>query len=97
MFGAELWTLMNKMERALMTWARESLRKIYGPTYKNVDWRMKMNPEIYNEFKYPAIVTVIKVCRLEWPGHVVRVDGARMVKKLLECKPGGRRKKEDIE
>jgi hypothetical protein len=36
-YGAESWTLMNKMERVLMTLER----KIYGPTYENGDWRIK--------------------------------------------------------
>ena len=30
---------------------------------------------------------------LEWLGNVVRMDGERRVKKLLECKPGGERKR----
>jgi hypothetical protein len=47
-----------------------------------------MNEEIYNKFKSPYVVTVIKVRRLEWLGYVVRMDGARTVKKLLEGKPG---------
>jgi hypothetical protein len=62
------------MERALMTWERKFLRKIYGPTYVNGSWRIKINQEICNKFKHPDIVTVIKVHRLEWLGHVVRMD-----------------------
>jgi hypothetical protein len=50
---------------------------------------MKMNQEIYNKFKPPDIFTVIKVCRLEWLGRVVRMDGERTVKKLLESIPEG--------
>jgi hypothetical protein len=46
-----------------------------------------MNQEIYKKFKSPNIVTTIKVNRLEWLGHVVRMDGVRKVK-LLEGKPG---------
>jgi hypothetical protein len=72
---------------------KENFEEIYGPTCENGCWRIKMNQEIYNKFKYPNIVTVIKVRRLEWLGHVVRIDGARIVKKLLEGKPGGGRKK----
>ena len=34
-----------------------------------------MNDEICNECKSPDIVTVIQVCRLEWLGQVVRMDG----------------------
>jgi len=33
-------------------------------------------------------VTVIKVSRLEWLGHVAGMDGGRTVTKLLEAKPG---------
>jgi len=33
---------------------------------------------------------------MEWLGHDVRMDAVRLVKKLLECKPGGGRKEEDV-
>ena len=50
------------------------------------------NQEIYNKFKSPHILTVNKVCRLEWCLRFVRKDSERMVKKLLEGKPEGGRK-----
>lgn len=31
-YCAESWIITNKMERALITWVRKILRKIYGPT-----------------------------------------------------------------
>jgi hypothetical protein len=34
---------------------------------------------------------------LEWLGHLVRMGGARIVQKLLGGKPGGVRKKEDLD
>jgi hypothetical protein len=34
---------------------------------------------------------------LEWLGHAVRINVARIAKKLLEGKPGGGMKKEDLE
>ena len=37
--------------------------KIYGPTRENCSWRIKMNQEMYNKFKYPDTVTVIEVRR----------------------------------
>ena len=40
-------------------------------------------------------MTVIKVCRLEWLGRVVRNDRGRAVKMLLEGKPEGGGKKEE--
>jgi hypothetical protein len=36
-------------------------------------------------------------CRQEWLGNVVRMGGKRRVKKLLEDKPGGGRKKKDLD
>jgi hypothetical protein len=41
-YDAESWTLMNKMERFLMIWEREILRKAYGQTYENGYWGIKM-------------------------------------------------------
>jgi hypothetical protein len=55
------------------------LRKIYGPTCKNGSWRIKMDQKIYNKFKSLDIITVITVHRLEWLGHVVRMDSDRAV------------------
>lgn len=52
-----------------------------------------MNQGIYNKFKSPHAVTILKVHRLEWLGHVVRMVGERPVKKLLEGKPQGGSKK----
>ena len=45
-----------------------------------------MNQELYNKFKYPDFASVIKVGRLKWVGHVVRMDGERKMEKLLEGK-----------
>jgi hypothetical protein len=56
-----------------------------------------MNHEIYNKFKTPDILTVMKVRRLEWLGHVATMDGEVTAKKLLEGKPGGGRKREDLD
>ena len=45
-YGAESWTLRNKIEKSLMTWERKILRKVCGLTYENGSWRIKMNQEI---------------------------------------------------
>jgi hypothetical protein len=39
-----------------------------------------------------VLITSIKVRRLEWAGHVVRMDDERMVKIMFLGNPGGRRK-----
>jgi len=54
------------------------LREIYGPSYANVYLRIKVTQEIYNDFKSPDMVNVMKVHRFEWLGHVT-MDGERTV------------------
>jgi hypothetical protein len=81
---AETWTLISKMEKMLMSWERKILRKICGPTKENGQRRIKMNAELMTKYKAPDIVNVIKIQRLEWPGHVVRMNETRSVKKIFE-------------
>jgi hypothetical protein len=40
----------------------------------------------------PDIIAEIKSKRLEWLGHVARMEENRMVKRVFEGNPGGRRK-----
>lgn len=75
-----------------MTRERKNLEKNIRPTYENDYCSVKLNREIRNKFKSPDIVTVIKVYRSEWIGHVLRMDGERTANKLLEDKPGGSKK-----
>jgi hypothetical protein len=75
----------------LMTWERKILRKIYGPTKENVEWRIKTTEELMTKYKAPDTVNVIKIRRLEWLRHVVRMNETRFVKKIFERKLEGRR------
>ena len=90
-YGAETWTLTNKTEKMLMTWERKILRTIYGPTKENRQWRIKTNLELITKYKSQDIVTVIKIRRLEWLLHVIRMIETRCVKKIFEGKLEGRR------
>jgi transcription termination factor 2 len=64
---------------------------IYGPTKGNRQWRIKTNTELITVYKSQDITTVIKIRRLEWLGHVIRMDETRSVKKIFEGKLDGRR------
>ena len=50
------------------------------------EWRIKTNLELMTKYKSQDIVTVIKIQRLEWIGHVIRINETRSVKKIFEGK-----------
>jgi hypothetical protein len=77
----------------LNTFERNILRKIYGPTYDNRHWIIKINSELESKYKSQDIVSLIKVRRLEWLRHVI-MDETRTVKKIFEEKLGERRGRE---
>jgi hypothetical protein len=79
------------MASSLMTWERKILQKIYGPKCEQGVWRIRTNLELQNVYRSPDVVTEIKVRRLERLGHIIRMDGARMAKKVFVSKPEDRR------
>jgi hypothetical protein len=85
------------MVSTLMSWERKILRKIYGPKSEQGLWRIRSNLEIQNTYKSPDIVTEIKVRRLEWLGHVVRMEDTRLQKMVLNAKPEADIELEDID
>jgi len=66
------------------------LRKICGPTKENGQWRIETNEELRTKYKSQDIVTEIKIRRLEWLGHVIRMNETGPVKKICEGKLEGR-------
>jgi hypothetical protein len=55
-------------------------------------WRAQTNGELPAIYRKRNTVKTIKVRRLEWAGHLVRISDDRTVKKVFLGKPGGRRK-----
>jgi hypothetical protein len=50
---------------------------------------MRSNPEQQNSYKSPDIVTEIKIRRLEWLGHVIRMKDFCIPKMILSTKLEG--------
>jgi len=61
---------------------RKILQRIYGPTHERGCWRPRWNNELYSLYKEPNIVDDIKIRRLEWVGHIIRME-ERIPKKVL--------------
>ena len=47
--------------------------------------------ELKDQYKSPDTVAEIKTHRLEWLGHVIRMDNEHLPKLILNSKPEGKR------
>ena len=60
-------------------------RRILGLVYdkEKENWRILTNKEIYASVKKPTIIETIRLNRLCWFGHVQRMEGNRIPKRVL--------------
>ena len=91
-YGCEVWTLTSRNEQQLRIYERKIIRKIFGPVQdENGIWRIRKNHELNELIGNEDIVRFIKCRRVAWLGHVMRMDGGRMPRRVLEWKLMGRR------
>jgi hypothetical protein len=69
------------------------LRDIFGPTNENGEWRIKCNYELYTFHKESDVVTYIKINRLRWAGHVIRLEEQNPARRVLVAAAEGRRQR----
>lgn len=81
-YGAESWVLNKDNIERLMIFERKVLRKIFGPLNDRGMWRIRYNTEIYNLYKEPDIIKVIKASRIRWLGHLYRGEENNISKKI---------------
>jgi hypothetical protein len=62
------------------------LRAIFGPTNDNREWKIKYN-------KDSDIITYIKINRLRWAGHVIRLEEQNPTRGVFAAVVEGRRQK----
>ena len=68
----------------LNAFQRKVLRKIYGPVLANGQWRNPFNNDIYNYYKEMELTRNIRLRRLQWVSHVLRMKDERAPKKALK-------------
>ena len=90
-YASETWTLFKTNEWRLSRFERKVLRCVFGVKQENGMWWKRYNYELYGIFNEPNIVNYIKVKRLAWAGHLVRMNNDRTVKKIFNTKPDGAR------
>ena len=92
-YGVEVWTLTKKKEKAVQIYERKILRRIYGPTYENGEWKSRTNRELEEMSKGENIVKWIKGQRISWLGHLERTEEDRMPKKIFTQELEGTRRR----
>ena len=78
LYGCEIWLLTLREEHRLTMFENRVLRRIFEPKRNEVtgEWRKLHNEELNDLYSSPNIVRVIKLRRMKWAGHVVRLGGA---------------------
>lgn len=83
LYGAETLKLnrtgdLEKLEKV----ERRILRKILGPkSYNNTDYKLRSNRELY--LKVEKLTDVMRKRRLQFYGHIYRMDSNRLTKKIF--------------
>ena len=54
--------------------------------FDNNVWRMRYNHELYGKYNSMDLVRYIKLRRLEWAGHVYRMEEHRTPRRVMEGK-----------
>ena len=94
LYGCEAWTLTKSREQRLYVFENSVLRKIFGAVFDNEEqaWRRRHNNELREMPGQLNIVDVIRSRRLQYAGHVARMEEGRIPKKVMvESIAGGRR------
>jgi hypothetical protein len=92
-YASETCTLSKSVEDMLGCFESKILRSKFGATQESVMWRRRYNFELYRLYKEPDIVKIIKIGRLRWIGHAMRMDVDDSLQKTLLEKPVGQRRR----
>ena len=92
MYGAEVWQIptreINKILSTEMDVLRRSARKSRMKRIKNEHIKKTMGVKVK-----PDIIDIIERKRLQWYGHVKRMQEEILLKLIMEWIPGERRKR----
>ena len=92
-YGAEAWTMIKKDEQVRLVFERKIFRRIYGLKYENGEWKSRTNRELEEMSKEENIVKWIKGQRINWLGHLERMEEDRMPKKIFTQELEGTRRR----
>ena len=85
--------MTKKEEQAVLSFERKIFRRIYGAKYENGEWKSRTNRELQEMSKRENIVKWIKGQRINWLGHLERMEEDRMPKKIFTQELEGTRRR----
>jgi hypothetical protein len=91
MYGSETWVMAKKIDNIINSYERKILRRILGPINDNGTWRIRYNKEIYTLYGDPELSTVIQLRRLQWAGHVQRMESQSVSRMVMAGQMLGKR------
>jgi hypothetical protein len=74
LYGCEKWTLTESDKNRLRVRERKVLRKNFGTVCEQGEWRVGTNDEVYKLYGELELVAEVKRRRLQYLGHVVRME-----------------------
>jgi len=77
MYGSEIWVMTDTVMKRLSRHERKMLTRIYGLVVQQGIWIARTNQELRELYKHLDTVADIKKKRLDWIGHIVRMDQGR--------------------
>jgi hypothetical protein len=97
LYGSEAWTLSQGTTYKIDTFEWKILQHIFAPSQSKGVWSTRYNDEIYKMYEDVPLSTYIRLKKLMWAGHVVRMDEHRIPKNVLGSCFGGERRDHEID
>jgi hypothetical protein len=92
-YGVETWSMAKKEKQALLIFERKIFRRIYGHKYDDGERKSRTSHELQEFSKGENIVKWIKGQRISWLGHLERMEGNMIPKKIFTQELEGRRRR----
>nr|CAH7754171.1 unnamed protein product [Callosobruchus chinensis] len=85
--------MTNKIKQKLEIWERKILRRTFGAKLTDLGWKKRLNEELYELLNESLTSNFVKSRRLQWLGHLERMEQEREVKQVAWKTPQGKRKR----